>query len=67
MIVRTEFTDVINDWTACEIRDMNGRLLKSVRSKEEATLFLKGHFKCYFPCDVRVEFNGCVGYIFRNK
>lgn len=67
MIVRTQFNDVIEDWTACDMRDMNGRLLKAVHTKEEASAFLKDHFKGFFPCDVRVEFNGCVGYIFRDK
>lgn len=67
MVVKTQFNDVIEDWTACEIRDMNGRLMYAPKTKEQANLFLKGHFKCYFPCDVRVEFNGCVGYIFQNK
>lgn len=67
MVVRSEFPNVIEDWTACVICDMNGRLLKAVSTKEEATAFLKDHFKGLFPCDVRVEFNGCVGYIFQNK
>ena len=67
MVVRSQFNDVIEDWTACKICDMNGRLLKSVSTKEEANAFLKDHFKGFFPYDVRVEFNGCVGYIFENK
>lgn len=67
MVVRTQFNDVIADWTSCDICDMNGRHLKSVSSKEEANAFLKDHFNGFFPCDVRIEFNGCVGYIFQSK
>ena len=64
-ITRTDYNKVIVDWTSCDIRDMQGRLLKSVNSKEKANEFLKKHFAELFPCDVRVEFNGCIGYIFR--
>lgn len=65
MITRIERNDVLQDWSNCDIRDMHGRLLKSVHSKEEANAFLKEHFSDFFPCDVRIEFNGCIGYIFK--
>lgn len=65
MITQTKYSNVFEDWSNCDIRDMRGRLLKSVCSKEQANEFLKEHFSDYFACDVRVEFNGCIGYIFR--
>lgn len=65
MITQTKYSNVFEDWSNCDIRDMRGRLLKSVCSKEQANAFLKEHFSDYFACDVRVEFNGCIGYIFR--
>ena len=71
MIIRTEDPRVFKDWENCDIRDTNGRLLKSVGSREEATAFIKNHFTVtldnLFPLDIRVEFNGCVGYRFEDK
>lgn len=69
MLTRTEYPNVFKIWDSCDIRDTNGRLLKSVDSKEEAEEFIRNHFygDKLFPCDIRVEFNGCVGYRFENK
>ena len=69
MITRTEYPVVFKDWENCDIRDTNGRLLKSVGSREEANEFLKNHFfdDNLFPCDIRVEFNGCIGYRFKSE
>ena len=69
MIIRTEDARVFKDWSNCEIKDTNGKLLKTVGSREEANEFLKKHFHGdnLFPCDIRVEFNGCVGYRFEVK
>ena len=68
MITRTKYNSVIEDWSNCDIRDMSGRLLKSVCNQAEASAFLKNHFygddNFGFACSVRVEFNGCVGYTF---
>lgn len=67
-IVRTEYPNVIKEWSCVDIRDFDGRLLKSVNSQAEASAFLKEHFygdeNFGFACGVRVEFNGCVGYTF---
>lgn len=65
MITRTEYPNVFKDWSDCCIRDMSGKLLKSCTNQREANDFLKEHFDDFFACDVRVEFDGCVGYVFR--
>lgn len=69
MITRTEDPRVFKDWANCDIRDTNGKLLKSVGSKEEAEQFIRNHFfgDEFFPDDIRIEFNGCVGYRFTVK
>lgn len=69
MLTKSEYPRVFKDWENCDIRDTIGRLLKSVGSKEEAEQFIKNHFfgDEIFPCDIRVEFNGCVGYRFENE
>ena len=67
MITRTEYPNVFKDWSYCSITDMNGTLLKSCTTQAEANAFLKEHFSDFFACDVRVEFDGCVGYVFKNE
>ena len=69
MVTRTEYTNIFKNWSGAEIKNMNGRLLKTVNSQEEANAFLKNHFHGdnFSPCDVKIEFDGCTGYVFKQE
>lgn len=69
MITKTEYVNVFKNWADAKIRSTNGKLLKVVSSQEEASVFLKDHFygNNLFPCDIRIEFDDCVGYVFKQE
>lgn len=65
-IIRTEYREAIKWESGAELYDAEtGRYITTTHGKQETSEFLKNHFENeFFPCPIRVEFDGIPAYKF---